>query len=87
MPLILPADEAFEEARYAFNGMIDRRPAAIARPRSEDEVLAALAYAVDNDLEIAAFGHSKFERLQREKLRRDPANRFRFNSNIPPARA
>jgi len=56
LPLILPADEAFDEARFAFNGMIDRRPAAIARPRSEEEVLAALAYAVDADLGIAVRG-------------------------------
>lgn len=56
LPLILPADDAFDEARFAFNGMIDLRPAAIARPRSEDEVLASLSYAVDADLGIAVRG-------------------------------
>jgi FAD/FMN-containing dehydrogenase len=56
LPLILPADEAFDGARFGFNGMIDRRPTAIARPRSEEEVLAALAYAVDADLAIAVRG-------------------------------
>lgn len=56
LSLILPADKAFDDARFAFNGMIDRRPTAIARPRSEEEVLAALAYAVDADLGIAVRG-------------------------------
>ena len=36
--------------------MIDRRPAAIARPTSEDEVLSALAYAADEDLPVAIRG-------------------------------
>ena len=35
----------------------------------------------------AAFGAESFERLQRLKGRYDPANRFRFNANIPPASA
>lgn len=33
----------------------------------------------------AAFGDSKFARLQKAKRRWDPDNRFRFNSNVPPA--
>jgi FAD/FMN-containing dehydrogenase len=32
----------------------------------------------------AAFGDSKFARLQEVKRRWDPENRFRFNTNIPP---
>ena len=33
---------------------------------------------------LAAFGSDRFERLRRLKTRYDPANRFRFNHNIPP---
>ncbi|HYM84951.1 MAG TPA: FAD-binding oxidoreductase [Candidatus Dormibacteraeota bacterium] len=33
----------------------------------------------------AGFGPEAFERLRRMKSRYDPANRFRFNANIPPA--
>jgi FAD/FMN-containing dehydrogenase len=33
----------------------------------------------------AAFGPESFERLRRLKRLHDPANRFRFNANIPPA--
>lgn len=33
----------------------------------------------------AAYGDEKFARLQTVKRRWDPENRFRFNSNIPPA--
>jgi len=33
----------------------------------------------------AAFGPEPFERLRRLKRVHDPANRFRFNANIPPA--
>jgi FAD/FMN-containing dehydrogenase len=33
----------------------------------------------------AAFGPPAFDRLRRIKGRHDPANRFRFNGNIPPA--
>lgn len=35
----------------------------------------------------AAFGPDTFERLRRLKRLHDPANRFRFNANIPPADA
>lgn len=39
----------------------------------------------DDDAVLAAWGPEKYERLGAVKGRHDPANRFRFNHNIPPA--
>ena len=41
--LLRPDDPGYDEARQVWNGMIDRRPAVIARVESTDEVVAALA--------------------------------------------
>src|SRR6266542_290843 len=58
--LIRPDDPAFDEARTVFNGMIDRRPALIARPAGTADVIAAVAYAREEGLPIAVRcgGHS-----------------------------
>jgi FAD/FMN-containing dehydrogenase len=55
-PLIGPDDAGYDPARITFNGMIDRRPALIARPLDVDDVVAAVRYAVDGDLPIAVRG-------------------------------
>jgi FAD/FMN-containing dehydrogenase len=54
--VILDADEGFDEARAIFNATIDRRPIAIVRPRSTDEVVAAVRWARDAGLPIAVRG-------------------------------
>lgn len=54
--IILPSSLRYDEARKVFNGMIDKRPAVIARPRDEGEVLACLEYAVGAGLEVAIRG-------------------------------
>jgi FAD/FMN-containing dehydrogenase len=54
--VIGPDDAAYDSARITFNGMIDRRPALITRPLDADDVVAAVAYAVDEDLPIAVRG-------------------------------
>jgi FAD/FMN-containing dehydrogenase len=51
--LVTPDDDAYEEARRVWNGMIDRRPAAIAHCESTDDVVAAVACAREHGLEVA----------------------------------
>jgi FAD/FMN-containing dehydrogenase len=49
-------DREYERARLCFNLLIDRRPAVIARCVDADDVATALAFAQENDLEIAVRG-------------------------------
>ncbi|MDQ3226294.1 MAG: FAD-binding oxidoreductase, partial [Chloroflexota bacterium] len=53
-------DLRYEDARHVWNGMIDRRPAAIARVQTVDDVVAAVGFARGHGLEIAvrAGGHN-----------------------------
>jgi len=51
--LIRPGDEAYDWARRVFNGMIDRRPALIARPTGAADVIAAVKLARESGLPLA----------------------------------
>ncbi len=51
--LIGPSDETYDQARRVFNGMIDRRPALIARPTGVADVIAAVNLARERDLPLA----------------------------------
>src|SRR3954453_5202733 len=51
--VITPADTAYEEARKVYNAMIDRRPAVIARCVDTEDVVNALAYAREHNLDVA----------------------------------
>ena len=55
-PLIAPEDATYETARATFNGMLDRRPALVARPLDVDDVVAAVSFAAEVDLPIAVRG-------------------------------
>ncbi len=55
-PVIQPADDGYDEARAVYNGMIDRRPAAIARCADAADVMAAVRYARENELTVAVRG-------------------------------
>jgi FAD/FMN-containing dehydrogenase len=54
--ILLPGDDGFETARRVHNGMIDRRPAMIARCIGSADVVDALAFAIKHGLEIAVRG-------------------------------
>jgi FAD/FMN-containing dehydrogenase len=54
--LIRPGDPRYDEARSLFNGMMDKRPALIARCVNAEDVRAALAYAREEDLVVAVRG-------------------------------
>ncbi len=53
---ILPGDPAYEAARRVWNGMIDRRPAVVARCRGVADVIACVRFAADHDLLLAVRG-------------------------------
>jgi FAD/FMN-containing dehydrogenase len=55
-PVIKPADPGYDAARAIWNGAIDRRPASIVRCTGVADVVAAVRFARDYDLEIAVRG-------------------------------
>lgn len=54
--VILPVDAGYDEARSTFNGTIDRRPAAVCRPRTTAEVVASVRWAREFSLPICIRG-------------------------------
>ena len=48
--LLRPGDAGYEEARKVWNGMIDKRPALIARVASVADVIDAVNFAREHDL-------------------------------------
>jgi FAD/FMN-containing dehydrogenase len=54
--LIRPGDEAYEEARHIYNGMIDRHPALIAQCVDVADVIAAVNFARETGLPLAIRG-------------------------------
>ena len=55
-PLISPADGGYEAGRMTFNGMLDRRPAFVARPLDVDDVVAAVEFARELGLPVSVRG-------------------------------
>ncbi|MFL5648801.1 MAG: FAD-binding oxidoreductase [Chloroflexota bacterium] len=51
--IVTPDDAAYDDARRLWNGIHDRRPAVVARPKNAEEVASAVAFAREHDLEIA----------------------------------
>lgn len=54
--VLIPGDLAYDDARTVWNGMIDRRPAAIVRCRAETDVAHAVNYARENRLKVSIRG-------------------------------
>ena len=54
--LLAPGDEGYEPARRIWNGMIDKRPALIARCADTSDVVRALTFARERELLLAVRG-------------------------------
>ena len=54
--ILYPNDEGYAEAIAIWNGMIAKRPAAVIRPASVDDVVRAVNFARDNQLELSIKG-------------------------------
>jgi FAD/FMN-containing dehydrogenase len=54
--VLRPDDPDYDEARKVFNGMIDRRPAIIARCSSAEDVVSVVDLARENDLPLSVYG-------------------------------
>jgi FAD/FMN-containing dehydrogenase len=54
--ILTPADAGYDEVRQVHNGMIDKRPAVIVRSQNTADIVDAVHFARDHDLEIAVRG-------------------------------
>jgi len=54
--VLSPADAGYDESRAVYNGLVDRRPALIARVASAADVAAAVAFARQEGLEVSVRG-------------------------------
>ena len=54
--LIMPGDPGYDQARAVYNGMIDKRPAAIVRCRDAADVVACVRFGREYGAEIAVRG-------------------------------
>ena len=54
--VIRPGDPPYDEARRVWNGMIDRRPALIARCQGVADVMACVTFAAEQDLVLSVRG-------------------------------
>jgi len=54
--LLRPGEEGYDEARRVWNGAIDRRPALIARCAGADDVVQAVRFARERELDVSIKG-------------------------------
>lgn len=55
-PLLTPSDDGYDDARQVWNGLIDRRPALIARCSGTADVVEAVNFARENLLLVSVKG-------------------------------
>src|SRR4029078_12274085 len=53
---VFPDDPRWDDARQAWNLAADLRPAVVALPSSVNDVVAAVTYAVERDLQVVVQG-------------------------------
>jgi len=51
--IIRPTDDNYDEARKIYNGMIDKRPAYIAKCKTPDDVITAINFAQKEEIEVS----------------------------------
>lgn len=56
VPVVFAGSGAYDRLRRVWNGTVDRRPAAIARPRTDDQVARVIGLAADLGLPLAIRG-------------------------------
>jgi hypothetical protein len=54
--VLCPGEDGYEQARQVWNGMIDRHPALVARCASEVDVITAVKFARQHQLQVAVRG-------------------------------
>src|SRR5690348_11139166 len=54
--LVTPEDAGYDAAREVWNGMVDKRPGAVVRASSEDDVVETVRFAAENELLLAVRG-------------------------------
>ena len=54
--LLLPGDPGYEHARGVYNALVDKRPAVIARCNRVTDIVGALAFADERELEVSIRG-------------------------------
>jgi FAD/FMN-containing dehydrogenase len=54
--LVQPGDASYDEVRKLYNGMIDKRPALIARCRDVADVISAVNFGREHELDVAVRG-------------------------------
>ena len=85
----MPGDDAWDEARQAWNLAVDQRPAAVAVAESADDVAAIVDFAREHGLRVAPQGTGHDAARARRPARHDPAqdaSHARRRRSTPSAR-